>query len=564
MIVNRRKKSASLFSLLITISLLLAACGPAATPSVVEEATPTPRPPEPTATPVPPEPTPTAAAEEPVVGGVFNKAETAVPPTLDCHSTSALATRRVTANIMETLVAFGEDYSIVPMLAESWDMSADGLTYTFHLREAVKFHNGDEMTSQDVIASIERFLDVTTRKGQFDVLESYEATDDYTVVMHLAYPSAAFLDALATPSSDLSIFPKEIIEGKASGELEPEELIGTGPYEFVEYEPDQMVVLKRFEDYQPLAGERDGLGGAKIAYFDEIHFVYVPEAGARMAGLEAGQYDFVEPSMADLELIEANPDLQVFINKHGEGAYFLFNHANEFSSDVNFRQAILATLEMEPIALAMMNGRRELFGLNESVWPPFTRWYVGNDEFALAQYDQNDPEKSLQLLEEAGYDGEQIILITTRDYDDYFRMIMALNDQLVEKLGMNTKVEVYDWAGFLSKLSEKSGWHIGWMGWATAQNLNPNAWSSFWGCEGEPPWNQHYCNADMDAALDALDRATTDEERLAALPEIQRVFYEDLVNIKVLDYYFPYAARSDIKGFQGWYLDRYWGVWRQP
>lgn len=565
MTVSKNTKQVSLLSLLIVASLLLSGCGAAAKPTVTEqEAAPTARPPEATPTPVGPEPTAPPEAEEPVFGGVFVYAMDVVPPTLDTQSTSAYATRQVTANAMETLVAFGEDYSVVPMLAASWDISDDGLTYTFHLREGVKFHNGKEMTSEDVIASMERFLDVTTRGGTFGMLESYEATDEYTVVMHLGFASAAFLGNLATPQSPLAIFPKEIIQGKASGELEAEELIGTGPYELVEYQPDQMAVFKRFEDYQPLPGERDGLGGAKIAYFDEIRILFVPETGARMAGLEAGEYDMIiAPSFADLDRIEANAELQLFINKHGEGLYVSFNHANELSSDIKFRQAVLAAMDMDSLGLAMMNGRRELFALNESLWPPFTDWYIGDDPVAKAQYNQNDPEKARQLLEESGYDGEQIILITTRDYEDRFRLIMAVSDQLVEKLGMNTKVDVYDWAGYLSKLSETSGWHIGWMGMSTMHLVNPNAAYGTWGCEADPPWNPHYCNAEVEAAFDVLDKAATDEERKAALSDVQRTFWEGLPYFKVLDCCFPLAAQHDIRGFEGWYFTRFWGVWRQ-
>jgi peptide/nickel transport system substrate-binding protein len=501
-------------------------------------------------------------SSEPVFGGVFRIAARAVPPTLDSQSTSAGATSLITAQIMETLVAFGEDYSIVPMLAESWDISEDGTTYTFNLREGIKFHNGEEMTAEDVIASMDRFLEVTARGGQFDIMESYEATDDYTIVMQLSSPSAAFLGTVASPSSDLVIFPKEVIEGKGKGEVGPDDLIGTGPYMLAEFIPDQMAVLERFEDYQPLDMERSGLGGGKIAYFDTIEIHFVPEAGARVAGLEVGDYDWVEaPPATDIGRLRADPNIQIEIVKPQAGIYVLFNHANEWSGDVKFRQAILAAMDMDKLGLASEGGQRELFDLNESIWPPQTPRYW-EDDIAKEYSNQKNPDKAQQLLEELGYDGEEIVIATTRDYDYMYKTMIGLADQL-DEIGLNIKIELYDWPSLFGIWEQTEGWHISVTGNNTLQLLDPGAATVTWDSRSTHPVSVHYSNPEMDAAFDALAAAKTNEERKELLKPILHIFWEDLPNIKVVERYPIEALRSDIMGYEGWGRgQRFSGVWR--
>jgi peptide/nickel transport system substrate-binding protein len=588
MSASKTGKWMSLFSLIVAVALLVAGCGPTPAPEVVEKVvtqevekvvtqvvqetvivegtpevvervvtevvekvvTPTPEPEE-------------SVSTEPVYGGVFKAAMAALPPSMDSMSTVAGATMIWTTPMFEHLVDFGEDYSIVPMLAESWDLSEDGKTYTFTLRQGRMFHNGKEMTCEDVLASFERYLAVSARAAQFEILDSYECLDDYTFVTTLTTPSAAWLGTMATPASDLAVFPKEIIEGKAAGELAPEDLIGTGPYKLKEFQPDQYLYVERFEDYEPLPGERDGLGGAKYAYFDEIQFIFVPEPGARVAGLEVGDYDWIEePPESEFDRFQADPNIEVHITKPSFGGYLLFNHANDFSGDVTFRQAVLAALDMEALGMAAKSGHRELFDLNECIWPQQTTWYF-EDDYSMSQYNQNNPEKAKELLAEAGYNGEEIVLVATRDYEYMYKQIMSLADQLKDKAEMNVKVELYDWPGTLAKWAEESGWHIGVTGNTTLELLNPNAASGYWGSAGTHPVRVHYSNPDMDEAFRVLDSAPTQDERKEALRPIQHIFWEDLPNIKTVEFYKVEATGADIKGHVGWYRPRFHGVWRQ-
>jgi peptide/nickel transport system substrate-binding protein len=504
-----------------------------------------------------------APTKDPRFGGKFRVATQAVPPTLDAPGSLHSAVSCVTNGVFEQLVTFGEDFSVIPMLAEKWEISDDGKTYTFPLRKGIKFHNGKELTADDVEASIKRYMLMGARKSQLEaMIESYEVKDSYTFVMRLNKASAAFLGTLGTPAGDVSILPKEIADARGADPLNvPNDIIGTGPYQLAEYKADQHVRLKRFDGYQPLPGERNGMGGAKIAYFDEVEVVFVAEAGSRMAGLETGEYDWIEAvPETEVDNVNNNPDLKLMVVKPYAGAYILFNHEEKFSGDLKFRQAILAALDMDAVAMAGKTGHKELYDLNECIWPRESVWHF-EDDFAKSLYNQNNPEEGKQLLAESGYNGEEIVLLTNNT-GEFFRIGMQLAEQLKQKLGMNIRVEPLDSPSKYAKMKEKAGWHLETDGYATLELVNPNAGRGYWGC-GVVTLG-FFCNPKMEAALDQLDSATTTEQRKEYLKDLQRVFYEELPNIKLYQYYQSEATRSDIQGYKTFYRPRFFSVWREP
>jgi peptide/nickel transport system substrate-binding protein len=498
-------------------------------------------------------------------GGVFKAAHAAAPPTLDAMTSMAGATVWATHSTLETLVAYDEQFKIAPLLAEKWDVSSDGKSYTFYLRKGVKFHNGKEMTAEDVIASTKRFMEVNPRKGQFSLLQSYTAKDKYTVVYTLSAPSGSFLDAMAYPVAQMVVMPKEIIEGKKAGELKVGETIGTGPYRLTEAKLDQIVRLRRFEDYKPLPGERSGLAGAKIPYFDEIQILTVPEVGARVAGIETGTYDWAEgiPS-TEYDRLKANAGVRPYFKVPLDWSIFiLFNHANKFAGDVKFRQAVLAALDLDAVSLAIVGGRQEFYRLNPSLWVPEGPWHIADNPVAKQLYHQKNVDKAKQLLREAGYKGEEIIMVTNRDYDWMYKMILAVADQLKKNVGMNVKVEVLDWPAQRAKWEERTGWHMSTTGYLSQIIFAPDALSSFWHSKSTSSERGFYANPEMDKAFEAAAKGLTFEQRKEAFKRVETLFYQDLPNIKVTEIFGVEAIRSDIKGHTPWYRgSRFWGVWR--
>jgi peptide/nickel transport system substrate-binding protein len=560
--MSATKKWVILLSPLMAISLFLSACV-SPTSEVVKETVIVP------GTPQVVEKEVTRVVEAPVpqwtgagFGGTLNVAMAEALTSIDAPASTSSSTQEVSVNINETLVAFGENYRIVPMLAESWNVSDDGKTYTFHLRQGVKFHNGEEMTSADVIACYERTIAISPAAARFDMVESYEAPDDYTVVFHLKSPTRAFLIALASLSGEMSIQPKSVIEGKAVGELKiPEEIIGTGPYRLAEYEADTLIVLKRYEDYQPLPGERDGAAGAKIPYFDEIDIHIVPESGSKVAGFEAGDYDIIlEVKPAEYGQLQDQPGLNVGTFYPGLMRFFQFNDdPGQPGNNPKWRQAILAALDMREIGMFASGGDPSLFSVTPSLWPPGTALYLPDDPVVQDLYSQNDADKAKQLLDEVGYNGEELVYLT---YMQPPLISQAVAKQLQEKLGLNIKIEVMDWPTCSARREEPTGWAF-MDNDCSSYNYMPLKIRDFFYCQSDSVVRGDYCNSELDVAFDEALYAVTDQQEQDAWAEAQRIIYQDVPFIKFYDEPSFYATRDDIKGYVGWYRPRYFGVWRE-
>src|SRR5437762_10985479 len=229
--------------------------------------------------------------EQPRAGGVFRVAMIGEPPTLDLHTTTAVIVQQITWHIYETLFTYDRQYNAVPMLADTHTVTDNGRTYLVKLRRGVKFHNGKELTSADVVASLKRWGRLATPgKAAWRNVEGVEAKDPYTVAMYLKEPSGSLLQVLARPNNGAAIYPKEIADG--AGDQPIKEYIGTGPYRFVEHKPDRHIRLARFKDYVARNEPPNGYGGKRGAWVDEILFIPVPDVAVRVAGVETGEYHY--------------------------------------------------------------------------------------------------------------------------------------------------------------------------------------------------------------------------------------------------------------------------------
>ncbi len=235
-----------------------------------------------------------APADAQKKGGVLRVGNLGEPPALDAHWTTASITETLTNHIYEGLYSLDRDKKPIPMLAESHTVSKDGLTYTFKLRQGVKFHNGKEMSSEDVVASLNRWGKQSNYgKSLFAQVAELRAVDRYTVEMKLKEKSAIVLISLAVPNNFGAIYPKEIAE-KFAPEVKVTEYVGTGPFKLAEWKPDQYIRMVRFDDYKSRSEKPNGYGGGKTAWVDEIRWVPVPEVATRVAQVETGELDFAD------------------------------------------------------------------------------------------------------------------------------------------------------------------------------------------------------------------------------------------------------------------------------
>ncbi len=228
----------------------------------------------------------------PKVGGTFTFGQEANVNSLDMMTSSAISTRNIAMNVFETLVTRDEGSSPIPELADSITEAPDGLSYTFKLRQGVKFHNGKTLSSADVLASYERYKKVSIQRNTLDNVDHWDVPDASTFIIHLKQAQPTFIVQLSSFAVPIVIIPAE----NRDDPVQQLKTVGTGPWQLVESVPGSQVTVKRFDDYSPNTHYEDktGFGGYKQACFDRVVFRVVTEPGARLAGVQTGELQGVE------------------------------------------------------------------------------------------------------------------------------------------------------------------------------------------------------------------------------------------------------------------------------
>jgi len=472
---------------------------------------------------------PAFAQTTPGMGGTIRVAMQAQPGSLDPHMTTADATAQVARNVFEQLLALNSGYQYAPMLAESFDQSDDGLTFTFHLRQGVKFHNGKTMTADDVIASLEKWITTNSKKTMFEV-HTLAAPDDHTVVLTMAKKVYGVLEALADNGQFAGIMPKEIVE--AADATGVTEYIGTGPFKFAEWSRDQFVRLVRNDDYQPLAGPPDGLVGDKTAHADELIYYFVADPSTRIAGIMTGEYDVADSLPIDYyEQVRGNADLDIL--KRSLNLVAIYNKKEGLLANVAMRKAVNAALDSEAIMLAVQSFP-EFFRLDPSyMYEEQANWH---STAGANQYSQNDPELAKKYLAEAGYANEPVRILTSKDHAHLFNSSVVIQQQLAAA-GMNARLDVYDWPTTLEHRGKSSDWDITVTGFplvlAPTQLLYLSAnWA---GWTDDPTIAKHIAEINASTSLD---------EAKAIWQALQGYCWEDYLPVSKLGDRIAYAAYS--------------------
>lgn len=470
-------------------------------------------------------------------GGTLKVAINAQPLTLDPPMTTATITRDISRNIFETLVTLNSKLQVVPMLAKSIDESKDGKTYTFHLRKGIKFHNGKEMTSDDVVASMNRWKDKSSRGKAVLNGGEFKTQGADTVVLTLKTASMGVLPAMAGQGQFAAIMPKEVVE--AAGPSGVKDYIGTGPFKFVEWKKDQFIHLTKFKDYKPVDKPADGLAGKREALVDDLIFNVVTDGSTRVAGIQTGEYDVALQVPTDnYDQLKSNASLKNYLDLNGILA-LVFNKKQGPSSNVKLRQAINNSLDMDKIMLAAFSDQK-FYRLSSSyMLKENSDWYSENGK---DQYNQKDLEKAKALLKEAGYNGQELRLLVTRDYDYMYNAGIVIKQQL-EKVGVKVKLDVTDWATLLTKRQDASTWDMFITGFSTVNTpmellyLSPTF----------PGWTNDPKIADL---MKKVNGAPTKEEAKKYWDEAQGLSWQYLPIVNLGDDYLLTVATDKVKGFK--------------
>ncbi|MGH7155954.1 MAG: ABC transporter substrate-binding protein, partial [Acetobacteraceae bacterium] len=374
-------------------------------------------------------------------GGDFTYGLEANVAGLDMQASAAASTRDIAMNIYETLVTRDEHMKPLLQLAQSVDTDPGNRVFTFHLRQGVHFHNGKPMTSADVLASFQRYQRVGIDRSILAPVDHFDTPDTATFRVTLKEARPTFLESMSSITVPIIIIPQE------SANAPPQQLpaIGTGPYQLDRFVPDSYVKLKRFDGYTPDTRYTDesGFGGYKQACLDTVTFRMVPEPGARVAGLETGELQGVEdvPTIAQKRLA-ANKNIRLLKLDDFWLNVTYPNWSQPPTDNLKFRQAVQAAVNFSEIMQAASDGA---WKPNPSLQYPETTYYT---EAGRELLDQHDPAKAKELLKEAGYHGEKVVLLTNKDYPILYNSALVMAQQL-KAVGINAQLQVLDWPSAL-------------------------------------------------------------------------------------------------------------------
>ncbi len=392
--------------------------------------------------------------------GMFRYRLASDPPSLDPIHTTDTTSATVVMKIFEGLVDQDpETLEIVPCLAESWEIADDGLSYTFHLKEGVRFHNGRAVTSADFRDSFERCLSPSNRSerswvlqpikgakemlaGKAEHLVGMETPDDMTVILHLEEPYAPFLSYLAMEAGRVAA--KEGIDGDS---FTP---IGTGPFKFITWEHGIRVSVEANTDWH---GGTVGL--------EHVDFEVIPDVGVAFQKFIAGELDFVEEiPPGQLELIKERYPDSVRMWPYLRIEYVGFNHTRPpFKDNLKLRQAFSCAVDRKSIVESLLEGAAEI---PTGILPP---GIPGRDD--SIEDPKYDPARAKELLAEAGYpEGKGLPEISLwYNTNERHEQVMQFIQSNLNTIGIKTRLRSLDWPAYLKACEshEPDIYRLGWV-----------------------------------------------------------------------------------------------------
>lgn len=395
-------------------------------------------------------------------GSVLRFAPHAALRVLDPVTTNAYVTRNHAFLIYDNLFSIDSAYAPKPQMVDTWETSEDGLTWNFQLRDGLAFHDDAPVTSEDVIASIQRWWqkDVIGLRLQA-ATKTITATDDRNFQIELNEPFGVMLDAFARPTSiPLFIMPKRIAETPPETVLE--EVIGSGPFRFIqeEFRPGVSWSYVKNENYVPREEPADGLAGGKVAGVDRIEAIWFPSPDTAISALQNGELDMMESVSPDRKLIFDGTDVVVVPRASPTVSTIRFNWAQPPFNDLKLRQAVQAVATQRDY-LDVIVGDPEAYNICPAL---FGCGSPLETNAGFVDTGTPDIERGKQLVEESSYNGEKIVIITPGDIAS-FSALAPMTQQLLTSIGINSEIQTMEWSAFLSRRANPGpvadgGWNL--------------------------------------------------------------------------------------------------------
>ncbi len=465
-------------------------------------------------------------ADQPQKDVVINIALNADPPKLDPHQSTALVDRQVFQSIFDKLVDFDKDLKIQPQLAEKWDISPDGLVYTFTLRQGVKFHDGTDFDAEAVKYNFDRMLNKdfpSPRKSEINAVDTVEVVDAHTVKITLKQPFAGFLSILADRAG-MIVSPTA---AKAAGVDFLNNPVGTGPFKFKERVKGDSITLVRNESYWQ-AGLPKAAG---------IVYKTVTDENVKLVNLQSGQLDIIDtvPSR-QVPTLKTDSRVQLAIHSSLQYQGLWLNTTKGALADKKVRQAVEAAIDREALV-------KVVFG--ETAVPAYSPFAPGTPADDGTPLPKRDVEKAKKLLAEAGKaDGVSISLKVSPSPVN--QQIAQVIQQMLADANIKVTIEQEEFGQLLDKLSKKD-YDMAQVGWSGRPDPDGNIYAFV--VTGMGNNYSGYSNPKIDELMNEARKPNDMADRKPMYAEAMKILHEDVPYIYL---WFPLNVKGlgpTVKGF---------------
>jgi peptide/nickel transport system substrate-binding protein len=467
--------------------------------------------------------------------------------------------------IYDTLFAIDEKLAVRPQMVKSYTVSDDKLTYTFTLRDGLKWHDGPPVTAADCIASIQRW---GKRDGMGQKLMEFTkelvAIDDTSFKLVLKEPYGLVLASLGKPSGNAPfMMPKRMAETPSDQNVKEE--IGSGPFKFVpsEFVPGEKVVYVRNPDYVPRSEPASWLAGGKVVKVERVEWVNISDYSIAVSALGKGEIDFIEQPPHDLlPILEKDKTVKVEdLNPVGFSGMVRMNWLHPPFDNPKIRQAVLYAVNQTDYLQAQI-GNPKYFKVCWALFACGTP--LASDAGAPAK---PDLERARQLLKEGGYDGTPVVIMEPTDLA-IVAPLGLVTAQALQAIGMKVDVQTMDWQTLVSRramqapVSER-GWNMFHTTWANIDIANPISNLGVQAKGKNGGWFGWPADAEIEKLRDAYVREGDPAKQRAIAEQVQKRAYEVVTYVPTGFYAQPYAYRTALSGIMPGPVPVFWNIAKQ-
>jgi peptide/nickel transport system substrate-binding protein len=471
---------------------------------------------------------------------------------LDPIWTTAYITRNHGYMVYDTLFAMDKDLKPQPQMVDTWKISDDKLSYSFALRDGLKWHDGLPVTSADCIASIARWGKRDPLGQKFiEAVDKMTVVDEKTFSIALKTPFPLTLEALGKLSNNTPFMMPERL-AKTDAFTQVTDATGSGPFKFVkeEWVPGNKAVYVKNADYVPRKEPPSFAAGGKVVKVDRVEWLYIPDAATAAAALSAGEADWYEQPPVDLlPILAKSKDIVVAnVDPLGSQGILRFNFLQPPFNNVKMRQAVMALVDQKDYMRAVAG--------DEKYWQVCASMFIcGTPMASDAGGEQllkgTDLAKAKQLIQEAGYKGEKIVLMSATDQSIVNNQALV-TAELLRKAGLNVELQANDWGTLITRRAgkepvEKGGWSI-FHTWVVAPDMLTPALNNPMRTNGDGAWFGWPKDEKVESLRDEWFKAPdlASQKRLAA--EVQKAAYDYVSYVPTGQFLIPTAYRKNIEG----------------